>query len=295
MKLSEIIPQFLSELDIQEQSRKMYKQAIEKFFLWVHANHLNPDKLGRADIINYKTHLHASKLSVASIKNYLTIVHIFYQWCSLNNIHDEITLGIKPPRYDNSYKKYPLTIKQVEDLFKAMDLTTKTGKRDKAMIRLMIWNGLRRIEIGRINIGDIDNGLIYIRGKGRIRKEESVDINDSVMDDINDYLVTRDNVSDDQPLFTNRFGNRISLDMISRIVKNYLKLIGLDSKYYTCHSLRHTTATLLLESGTPIEDIKWILRHRSINTSLLYTRLVEERRRRKYKPGDTLDGIIHID
>ena len=296
MKISEIIPLFLSEADVQPQSRIMYKQAIEKFFYWAHANRLKPENLKKADVIRYKTELQESNLTVASVKNYLTILRIFYKWASMNNISDDITYGVRSPRYDNAYKKYPLSSENVNDLLQSIDKNSKVGARDYAMISLMVYNGLRRIEVARCDIGDLENhdnkrGL-YIRGKGRVGKDQYIILTDTTFQAIRNYLRFRENVTDQDPLIANKTGERISLVMISRIVKARLAEIGLSGKHYSCHSLRHTAACLLIQDEMSLHEIQLFMRHLSPSTTTLYTRLADEQIIKQNRAGKALERII---
>ena len=67
--------------------------------------------------------------------------------------------------------------------------------------------------------------------------------------------------------------------MVSRIVKFYLNKIGIDDKYYTCHSLRHTAAILSLKSGASIYDVQQMLGHTSIETTRIYLRAIDAEKR----------------
>jgi len=302
MKPSIVIPQFLAEADIQDQSRALYDFSIRKFFLWVHANNIDPDNINRADLIKYKKQLQNSGLSISTVKNYLTIVRIFFSWASQNGIHDDVMVGIKSPRYDNTYKRYPLTGDQVKQLLNSIDRSTEIGVRDYALILLMVFNGLRRLEVSAINVSDIvvdgEKQGIYIKGKGRLEKDQFIKITDSSVDAINDYLVLRKVFDDKDPLFTSTYsttkGKRLEASSITRVIKKRMRAIDLDSKYYTCHSLRHTAACLLLSNGFDLHKVQLFMRHKSPATTQLYTRVIDEQIRLENEAGNTLEKLISI-
>ena len=123
------------------------------------------------------------------------------------------------------------------------------------------------IDLGTANV------LIYVQGKGHDDKDDPIKLPDYVLETINEYLTKRD--SDAKPLFLNHGKRsdktRIKPKTISELVKNSLRLIGLDDKRYTAHSLRHTCATIALLNGASIQEVQMTLRHKSINTTTIYT------------------------
>jgi site-specific recombinase XerD len=285
MKIHQLIEQFISDADVSESSRVRYGFAIKKFFLWVAANKKEYDKLRRSDIINYNTYLKGEELSQATKKNYFTVVRIFYSWASSNGYHDDIAAGIKSAKDNSEYKKSYLKTEEVQKLFASIKKETEIGARDNAMISLMIYNGLRRSEITTIDCGDFttrfDKTGVMIQGKGRQAKDQFIQLDDITIDAINDYLVKRYSREDTDPLFTSMNhitkGKRIRATCLSRIIKQRLVSIGLDGKQYSCHSLRHTAAALLIEMNYELNFIQRFMRHKSISTTQLYTRMIEDK------------------
>ena len=92
---------------------------------------------------------------------------------------------------------------------------------------------------------------------------------------IKEYLEARGNVDANAPLFAgigNRNkGGRLTTDTISRIVKKAFKANGMNSKRLTAHSLRHSAATAMLLSGMELTQVQQVLRHKNINTTLVYS------------------------
>ena len=152
-----------------------------------------------------------------------------------------------------------------------------TFLRDYAIISLIVTTGLRTVEVSRADVEDIVsiNGTtyLYVQGKGHDDKDDPIKLPDYVLETINEYLSKRD--SDAKPLFLNHAKRsdrtRIKPKTISELVKNSLRLIGLDDKRYTAHSLRHTCATIALLNGASIQEVQMTLRHKSINTTTIYT------------------------
>jgi len=285
MIIHELIPQFIADADVTKPSQAKYDFAIRKFILWVHANHKDPSKLRRADIINYNTYLKEKDLSQASKKNYFTVVRLFYTWAASNGHYTDIASGLKSAKNSSEYKKQYLPAEKVQELFSKMDRSTELGARNYAIVSLMVYNGLRRSEVSAMDIGDITTRYektgIMIKGKGRQAKDQFIQLDDITMDAINDYLVLRYNHDNDQPMFTSMNyctkGRRLHTASLSRLIKNSLESIGLTGKYYSCHSLRHTAATLLIEAGYDLHQVQRFMRHKSPATTQLYTRMIDEK------------------
>lgn len=303
MKASELISLFLSEADIQHRSRSMYDFSIKKFFIWAHSQGKDPESLRRSDIINYKDHLVKSGILETTVKNYFTIVRLFFRWASDNRYLENITDGIRHPKYKKGYKKLPLNIDQAKSLLSSIDRSDEKGLRDYAIIMLLLENGLRRSEVLSIDLKDMTqkNGkdVIFIKGKGRTYKDQFIIPSEETVQAINDYLVLRNCYDDTDPLFTSiagtKRGQRLAAMSLSVIMKKRLKEIGLEGKYYTCHSLRHTAACLLLDNGNDLHEVQLFLRHNSPNTTQLYTRIIDEQIKFENKAGKTLHNLLFND
>ena len=98
------------------------------------------------------------------------------------------------------------------------------------------------------------------------------------------------------PLFTStshqNSGQQLTTRTVSRICKDGLKAIGLDSREYTAHSLRHTTASSLLEHGINLLEVSHVLRHSSTVTTQIYTKMKEKELRIRNAPEAALDNAF---
>ena len=135
-----------------------------------------------------------------------------------------------------------------------------------------------------------------VHGKGRDSKDSFVILTDKTYLPIRDYLATRPMAKGGEPLFTstsnNSKGVTLTTRTISGIVKDGLKAIGLDSKEFTAHSLRHTTAVNILRAGGRIEDAQGVLRHSSPTTTQIYTHTIAEEMRIKNAPEELIDSLM---
>lgn len=164
--------------------------------------------------------------------------------------------------------------------------------RDFLMVALLYVTGIRREELARIRLGDIDRRrqLLTVIGKGN--KQRVVPIGEQTMPDLDRYLPiredfvrARDSASD--RLFLNRFGEGLTVRSVDRLVKKYGLGEGISM---TPHTLRHSFATHLLENGADMLLIKEILGHASLSTTQKYTHVTAESMKRVYDKAHPRSG-----
>lgn len=300
LKISKVTKDFFSELSVNEASLETYKRVLNQFIKWLFINKLEFNQVKKSDIINYKRQLNKI-LGVKTTNLYISVVRRFYEWMEENGLYTNIARGIKQDKIQHTYRRMPLTIEQVDKLTKAINVDTNKGKRDFAMITMMLMTGLRRVEIQRLNIGDLieinGNYALKVQRKGFKEKDQYKAISVELFDTIQDLICTMKDINDNDPIFSScGYGkdNRLTVDSISKIVKFYLKKIGLDNSLYSAHSLRHTTATTLLNNGYDIYFVQMYLGHSSPATTELYTKSFGEKLIRDDSGVKTLENIFKI-
>ena len=285
---------FLSECDIRENSRNVYRRGLQYFFKWVGNSGRTISELTRADVIAFKDTL-LSTHSNLSVAGYLVAVRRFYEWAEGNKLYPNIAKGIKSPKRKNAYLKEHLRENQIAELLKHFEGNT----RDYAIVNLLLRTGLRCIEVVRANIEDVTykggQRILKVWGKGRDERDAFVVLTDKAYAPIKAYLETRGSTTLKEPLFvstSNRNQNgRLTTRTISKICKEGFRAIGIDAHEYTAHSLRHTTAVMLLKNGS-LADVQSVLRHASPATSQIYTKSIEVELRLANPSEMKLDGIF---
>jgi integrase/recombinase XerC/integrase/recombinase XerD len=213
----------------------------------------------------------------------MVAVRKFFAYAEGMGYYPNIAKGVKGARQSRAHQKDSLTVSQVEELLESVDCSTLQGKRDFALLNLLVRTGLRTIEVIRANIEDIrqegGEAVLWIQGKGRDAKDAFVLLTNETLAPIYDYLQARGEAEDGDPLFTsasdrNR-GERLSTRTIRRIVKDHLRKIGLNSGRLTAHSLRHTAITLSLKAGATVQEAQAFGRHSNINTTLIYAHNID--------------------
>ena len=285
---------FLSECDIRENSRNVYRRGLQYFFKWVGNSGRTISELTRADVIAFKDTL-LSTHSNLSVAGYLVAIRRFYEWAEGNKLYPNIAKGIKSPKRKNAYLKEHLRENQIAELLKHFEGNT----RDYAIVNLLLRTGLRCIEVVRANIEDVTykggQRILKVWGKGRDEKDAFVVLTEKAYKPIKEYLDTRGSTTLKEPLFvstSNRNQNgRLTTRTISKICKEGFRAIGIDAHEYTAHSLRHTTAVMLLKNGS-LADVQSVLRHASPVTSQIYTKSVEEELRLQNPSEMKLDTVF---
>lgn len=270
-----ILDDFKKNLDATPQTKETYLKGVRVFINWCKIN--NVSEVTHATLIQYKEDLIANKKSASTISMYMTSLKKLYKYLETKGFKN-IASDLKGAKQKRNYSKDPLTLEQAKELLSSIDTTTQEGKRNFAIIHLLITTALRTIEIERANIEDIrnvaNNSVLYVMGKGRDTKDEYVKLTYETLRAINNYLVTRKITDNKEPLFTSLSdrtnGQRLKTRSIRDIIKKAYKNIGINSDKITTHSLRHTAITLSLLGGTPLQEVQQMARHSNINTTMIY-------------------------
>lgn len=267
----------IANVDITDTTIKGYKVCIRQFLKWLKDNNINQPT--RDDIKAYKLYLKNSNYTNGTKNQYIRAVKHLFKWLSSEGLYPNISDNIKGFKViaDNT-KKDAFTEQEIKKIIDDIDTTSVIGKRDKAIILLMLVGGLRITEIHNMDIQDIEiknnEYIINIMGKGHTEKDNYIKVIKPIYDVLKDYLDTRPNKRGIDPLFTstsNRALNkRITKETLSQIIKNRFRDSGFNSKKLTAHSIRHTTATLLLKSGADIYKTQHHLRHQDPKTTEIY-------------------------
>lgn len=274
-----ILDDFISNLDAKPKTKETYVKGVKVFINWCDENDIT--EVTHATLIRYKEDLSETK-KPNTLSMYVTALKKLYKYLETKGIKN-IASDLKGGKHKRNYSKDPLTLDQAKDLLNSIDRTTNEGKRNYALIHLLLTTGLRTIEIERANIEDIRNignvSVLFIQGKGHDDKDEYVKLTYETLKAINEYLATRTNKDNKDPLFTSlsdrTYGKRLKTRSIRDIVKKAFKNIGIDSDKITTHSLRHTAITLTLLGGSTIQEAQQLARHSNINTTMIYAHNLE--------------------
>lgn len=169
-----------------------------------------------------------------------------------------------------------LTVEEIDALINSFDMSLPESQRNRAIIETLYDCGLRVSELVGLRISQIhaDDEYIIVEGKGS--KQRLVPISQSALHEIQLYLKERCHLTpkrgDEDILFLNRRGGRLSRVMIFYIIKERCEACGIE-KNISPHTLRHSFATHLLEGGANLRAIQQMLGHESITTTEIYVHL----------------------
>ena len=165
----------------------------------------------------------------------------------------------------------------MEKILESVDLDTKTGLRDKAILSLLYASGLRVSELINLKLMDIfsEEGLVRITGKGD--KQRYVPVGETALSDITQYThVLRPSLARKGDakgvVFLNQRGYQLTRMSIWNIFHSHTVKAGIKKKV-SPHSLRHSFATHMLEGGADLRLVQEMLGHSSIITTQIYTHL----------------------
>lgn len=292
--LDTLLSAWIESIDVKPSTRIAYTGFIRAFFKWTidTSRGLN---LTAPDILAYKQYLLTNKSNLTTTA-YLTAVRMFYTWTEGQGLYPNIARGIKSANRSGKYQRQYLNPKQVGDLLDKY----QPGTRDYALVNLAVRTGLRTIEIVRARIEDLTvrNGrrVLMIQGKGKDHRQDFVLLSNKASEPIHEYLNReRTGAGLGEPLFTSasRYisGDSLSTRSIRTIVGKGLRAIGLDTREYSAHSLRHTTAVNLIQAGADIIDVQGVMRHTTPATTQIYLKTIAEDQRLEKATEHILDNV----
>ena len=226
--------------------------------------------------------LHAAGYAASSVARKLASTRSFYAfgqregWVPAN--------PAKPLRSPKRARKLPkfLTGDEIGRLLAAPRPGQAGGLRDRAILELMYSAGVRVRELVNLDDADLDlrGGTVRVRGKGR--RERLGIVGSHARDALGAWLAARPRPTAAQPrgtsrpLFTNRFGGRLSVRGVARLLEKHLAVAGL-TRRASPHTLRHSFATHLLDAGADIRSVQELLGHKSLVTTQIYTHVTTTR------------------
>ena len=205
-------------------------------------------------------------------------VRAFFRW-----LHEQGHLLYDPserliaPKKPRPLPKSILEIKEVEHLFSLPDTSTPRGFRNRLVMEVLYSTGIRCAEVVGVQLVDVnleDGYLMIRRGKGQ--KDRVVPLARVARDRMQSYLIdvrpSWVKSEQEQHVFLNRWGEGMSIESMSAIVRKYGRLSGIN-KVITTHTFRHTCATHMIRNGAPIRHVQEMLGHESLETTQIYTRV----------------------
>ena len=274
MDIDKSYMQYLQLFLVRKKTEGKSDRTLEQYQL--HLNHLlqnlnkSLDKITEDDLFIYlATYKKARNVSNVYLDNIRLVFSSFFTWCNNKGyIHKNPTIGLEPIKSEKKIKK-PFSDEDLEKLRRSC-----TQERDLALIEFLYSTGVRATELITLNRCDIDfigkSAIVY--GKGS--KEREVYLTATACLHLKEYLNTR--TDDNEALFvtTRKPYKRLTVSGLEHILKNLGKIAGVEKCHP--HRFRRTMATNVLRKGAPLEEVKELLGHTKLDTTMIYCSINRE-------------------
>ena len=284
--MDELVNAFLLQLENKNFSPltiKSYREDLNQFLAFCEERHQNElryftSSIVRSFLANVQTNGHPSRNTVlrkiASLRSFAA--YLLRQ----GKVEQNPFKLLPSPKRERLLPKF-LSVEETDRLLDTTQQSKHFAARDKALFELIYSSGLRRSEVVRLNLRDIDffNGIVKVLGKGN--KERLVPVTDTALSAIKTYLACRKNPRPQDPLFLNKNNTRLTGDGLAYIFKNTAIASHL-ARRVTPHSLRHSFATHLLNNGCDLRSLQEMLGHKSLAATQVYTHVSLEKLKSVY-------------
>jgi integrase/recombinase XerD len=305
--LRRLMEEHLEWLLVQNYSEDTAEHArwsIADFIRWAELRGIqHPMEATRPILESYQRYLYyyrqknGQPLTFRTQRSRLTPVCRWFRWLVRNHhiLHNPAS-DLDLPRLEKRIPRTILSAEEAERVLLVPDIGTPMGLRDRALLETFYSTGVRRKELMRLKLYDLDREratLTIRQGKGR--KDRMIPIGERALAWVEKYLREARSLlavePDDATLFLTQYGEPFSPDTLSTLARNYIAQANL-GKSGSCHTFRHTMATLMLEGGANLRYIQQMLGHASLNSTEVYTHVAIRKLQRIHAathPGATLE------
>jgi integrase len=267
-----LFTRWLDEIDAKDDTRDAYNKALGEFVAWLQ----DRGDLSPALVREWRNGLDGAP---ATVNLKLSAVRSFFAWAVesgyiLKSPASEVR-GRTRKGTTTRHKRDELTAEEIKAVMSTCD-DSQAGARDRAIIGLMAYTGMRAVEAHRADVADLETKqgrrILWVWGKNRDSKDDFVVIPQQAEGILQAWLAEHPRPSG--ALFvslSNRsMGERLSRVAIRNIVKRHFKLAGIHDPKKTTHSLRHSAISAAIRGGALPTQVQSMARHASIDTTMIY-------------------------
>lgn len=273
----------LLERGLSDNTREAYLADIGRLHDYLESHDVCFDRAGIDSLSDYVAQLSELGISPRSIARTVSSVRSFYRFLRLEReIDTNPALLLEVPRTGRRLPEV-LSVDEIDRMISAIDITTRTGRRNRAIIETLYGCGLRVSELCNLELGSINfrEGFVIVRGKGD--KERLVPLSEPASEQIQIYMAEERPLLPVKPgeegiVFLNVRGHRLTRQMVFIMLRQLADAAGID-RVISPHTLRHSFATHLLEGGANLRAIQQMLGHETIATTEIYLHLDNARLR----------------
>lgn len=281
--LTDIVRRYLRYLKLERNyssnTLDAYKHDLDYLLRFLSDRELAPLDVKLEDLQQFAASLHEQGLTAKSQARILSGIRSFYRYLLLDGyLEVDPTELLESPHLPKHLPEY-LTTEEVDRLEAAIDLSTREGHRNRAIIEVLFSCGLRVSELTHLKMSGLYLQEHFIRVTGKGRKERLVPISDKAICELTFWFDDRNKMNikpgEEDYVFLNNRGHHLTRTMILIMVKRLGEAAGIE-KTISPHTLRHSFATALLKGGASLRVIQELLGHAGIGTTEIYTHLDNE-------------------
>ena len=274
------ITQFLSYLKHEKNASPhtiaSYKRDLGQFADYLEERKVKLDRIDNIVLRGFLARLHERGNIKSTAARKLAAIRSFFQFCLKKKwLDDNPAKAVATPKQEKQVPSF-LSEEEMADFLDLPQSNQPLDLRDKAALELLYASGVRVSELVGMNLDDInfEDRLIRVRGKGK--KERLLPFGRKAAESLTRYirgrsLINKGNI-DEQALFLNYRGERLTSRSVERTVDKYIRLTASRRKI-SPHSLRHSFASHLLSRGADLRVIQELLGHESLATTQKYTHI----------------------
>lgn len=276
-----LLTEFSNSVYGTQTTKQTYIRGVRKFIKWLDNNDIQAVTIEHLEA--YREYLSAN-YSVSSVNLYISSLKKFYDFLETHKRVPNIAKNLKGIKTNRTHKRDSLTLDQVKKIkdYLIGETLDDTGERNRVLFLLMLYTGLRTVEVERIKVEDIrykgGKRVLYVQGKGHHEKDDFVQITKGLSMTL-DFYINRFKLKPKSPLFMSlshrTYGQPLTARAIREIIKNIYRAVGIYSPTITTHSIRHTAVTMALLGGATIQEVQAMARHSNINTTMIYAHNID--------------------
>jgi integrase/recombinase XerD len=277
---------YLQNLAVKNYSERTIegrRDGLKVFLHWIKERSLTEsNSITKLHLESYQRYLwrwkkaNGKPLGISTQRSRLgTIKDYFAYLTKYNHIPANPASELELPRQEKRLPQQALTLTEIKSVLNVPDISDPLGIRDRTILELFYSTGIRRSELTNLEITDLNQErqiLQVLKGKGN--KDRIVPISKRTLHWLTKYL---DQVRPklllnpyEKAFFVTSYGEKFNPDVISRMVSKFIKQADI-GKPGSCHILRHSCATHMLEGGADIRFIQQLLGHEKLETTAIYT------------------------
>lgn len=265
------------ERGLSDNTRQAYLADVDRLQEYLRERGVDFNTATLDDLGSFLAELHDLGIAARSVARMVSGIRSLYRYLRLEReIEANPAELLESPRLGRHLPEV-LSVEEIDSMIECIDLSSATGRRNRAIVETLYGCGLRVSELCNLGLDRIDfeRGIVLVRGKGS--RERLVPLSDIASEQIMLYLNEQRSLLDVKPgeeniVFLNVRGHRLTRQMVFIMLKALAEQAGI-KRTISPHTLRHSFATHLLEGGANLRAIQQMLGHESIATTEIYLHL----------------------